>query len=98
MQVDALVGEEVRRCPEDPRLVVIGQDPDQSAVHVENDRSDIHALRQCSSLGRASATSVGPQGGADASQQPGTGDRTVSDLSVHAACSILFARDTSLLP
>ena len=54
MQVDALVGEEVRRGPEDPLVVVIGQDPDQGAVHVEGDRSDVHALGRVSSLGRAS--------------------------------------------
>src|SRR5205814_8358726 len=61
VQVDALVGEEVRRGPEDPLLVVIGQDLDQGAVHVEGDRSDVHALRQHPSLGRASAPSVGGQ-------------------------------------
>jgi hypothetical protein len=31
VQVDALVGKEVRGGPEDPLLVVIGQDPDQGA-------------------------------------------------------------------
>ena len=46
VQVDALVGEEVHCGAEDPLLVVTGQDPDQGAVHVEGDRSDVHALRQ----------------------------------------------------
>jgi hypothetical protein len=41
VQVDALVGEEVRRGPEDPLVAVVGQDLDQGAVHVEGDRSDV---------------------------------------------------------
>lgn len=43
-QVYALICEKVRRGPEDLIHAVLGQDPDQCAVHVEGDRSNIHAL------------------------------------------------------
>jgi hypothetical protein len=43
VQVNALIGEEVSRGPEDPLFVVIGQDPNQSPVHIEGDSSNIHA-------------------------------------------------------
>ena len=42
-QADALVAEEVRRGAEDLLHAVLGQDSDQGAVHVERDRSDVHA-------------------------------------------------------
>jgi hypothetical protein len=41
-QVDALVSEEVRGGAEDLLHAVLGQDPDQGAVGVERDRSDVH--------------------------------------------------------
>src|SRR5687767_11956131 len=41
-QVDALIAEEVRRGTEDLLRAVLCQDPDQGAVHVKRDRSDIH--------------------------------------------------------
>ena len=44
VQVDALVGEEVGDGPEDLIHTVLGQDPDQGAVHVEGDRSNVHTL------------------------------------------------------
>ena len=46
VEVDALIGEEVRRGPEDLLVAVLGLDPDQGAVHVERDRSDVHAVLQ----------------------------------------------------
>jgi hypothetical protein len=52
VQADALVGKEVRSGTEDPLIIVIGQDSDQGAIHVEGDRLDVHAVRPYSSLGR----------------------------------------------
>ena len=42
VQADALIGEEVRRGPEDLLRAVVGDDPDQGPVDVEGERSDVH--------------------------------------------------------
>ena len=89
VQVDALVGEEVRGGPVDSLFVVVSQDPDQGAVHVEGDRSDVHALRPYPPLGKASAPSVGRPVGA-VTGRPGR-------WLTQAACSSRFACRTSLL-
>ena len=105
VQVDALVSEEVRRGPEDPLVVVIGQDPDQGAVHVEDDRSDVHSFgsgllaRQgvAPSLDRRSEEDPQVASLTGTGQQTDTGDLTAR-MCAQAACSILFACRTSLRP
>ena len=90
VQLDALVGEEVRRGPENPLVAVIGQDPDQGAVHVESDGSDVHTLASGFLVRQGVVTSLDRQ-------RVGT-DARGSGLGVQAACSILFACRTSLRP
>ena len=62
-QVYALVGEEVRRAAEDLVHAFIGLDPDQSAVHVERDRSNIHACILPDPGGPATSAGSGRSGG-----------------------------------
>ena len=60
-QIYALVGEEMCGRAEDIFRAVLGLDPDQGAVHVERDRSDIHAciLPERATAGRSGARRSG---------------------------------------